>query len=38
MMKDSVLVNIVDPPSIDLRYPPGGGKLDGTVGSSLAVF
>lgn len=28
---DSVLVNIVDPPSIDLRYPQGGETLGGTV-------
>ncbi len=28
---DSVLVNIVDPPSIDLGYPQGGETLGGTV-------
>ena len=29
--EDSVLVNIVDPPSIDLQYPQGGETLGGTV-------
>jgi hypothetical protein len=33
--KDSVLVNIVDPPSIDLRYPRGGEILGGTVAITL---
>lgn len=28
---DSVLVNIVDPSSIDLRYPRGGEILNGTI-------